>query len=229
MPVYQIPDEQFIFPHPSLANPDGLIGIGSDLHPKRLLLAYQNGIFPWNNAGEQIHWWCITPRLILYPEKIRISKSMRSCLNDSKYSYSFDKDFLQVMLSCKTITRPNQSGSWIHQRLVEAFLELHQHGFAHSVEVWEDDQLIGGLYGLAIGKMFCGESMFAKKPNASKYALIKLTKYLVRKEFHFIDCQQDTNHLRSLGAELISGEAFFHLLSENKKHPIRRENWMNEN
>jgi leucyl/phenylalanyl-tRNA--protein transferase len=225
--VYQIPDEQLIFPHPSEANPDGLLGIGADLNPARLLLAYQNGIFPWYSAGEPIHWWCLTPRLILIPDEIKISKSMRSYLNGSKFQYSFDKEFLAVMLECKTVSRQNQNGSWIHQEVIEAFIELHRLGFAHSVEVWENENLVGGLYGLSIGKMFCGESMFAKKSNASKYALIQLTNVLIQKQFLFIDCQQDTMHLKTMGARLVNKEGFFKLLEENKKYPLQPENWNN--
>jgi leucyl/phenylalanyl-tRNA--protein transferase len=228
LPVYQIPDEHLIFPHPSQAEPDGLIGIGSDLNPDRLLLAYQNGIFPWYSAGEPILWWCLTPRLVLYPQKIKISKSMRSVLNGSRFHYTFDTDFLSVMLACKTISRHNQRGSWIHQDVLDAFLQLHNLGFAHSVEVWEGTELVGGLYGLAIGKMFCGESMFAKKSNASKYALIKLADFLMKKQFHFIDCQQDTPHLRSMGAELIEKDIFFSMLEENKKYTMHSEHWSNE-
>ncbi len=227
MPVYQIPDEQFIFPHPSQANPDGLIGIGADLHPQRLLLAYQNGIFPWYSAGEPVHWWCLTPRLVLFPSKIRISKSMKPYLKEGRFRYSFDTEFLSVMLNCKTVARKDQKGSWIHQDILEAFFALHQKGFAHSVEVWEDSELVGGLYGLAIGKMFCGESMFAKRPNASKVALIQLSKYLLEKGYHFIDCQQDTSHLRSMGAELIEKREFFLMLEENKEYPLHSENWKN--
>lgn len=225
MPVYQIPDEHFIFPHPSEANLDGLLGIGADLNPQRLLIAYQNGIFPWYSSGEPIQWWCLTPRLILYPQKIYISQSMKPYLKGSKFKYSFDKDFISVMLQCKTISRQDQKGSWIHQDVLDAFIELHRLGYAHSVEVWEEDELVGGLYGLAIGKMFCGESMFAKKSNASKFALIQLARFLVKKEFHFIDCQQDTPHLRSMGAEIIMKEAFFDMLEENKKYSIHSERW----
>lgn len=225
MPVYQIPDEHFIFPHPSLGDPSGLIGIGADLHPQRLLIAYQNGIFPWYSIGEPIHWWCLTPRLILYPQKIKISKSMKACLKSTKYKVSFDREFLNVMLQCKTVSRTDQNGSWIHQNVLDAFIELHRLGIAHSVEIWEDDELIGGLYGLAIGKMFCGESMFTKRPNASKLALIRLAAFLEKKDYLFIDCQQDTTHLRSMGAELVKKEIFFRMLEENKKNSIQSESW----
>lgn len=229
MPVYQIPDEQLIFPHPSEANPDGLLGIGADLRPERLILAYENGIFPWYSAGEPVHWWCLTPRLILIPNEIRISKSMKPYLNGSKFQYSFDTEFLSVMLACKTVSRQNQKGSWIHQEVIEAFAELHRLGIAHSVEVWEHEKLVGGLYGLSIGKMFCGESMFAKKANASKYALILLANYLTQKKYHFIDCQQETMHLKTMGAKSVNKEVFFSMLEKNKKYPVKPENWSNYN
>ncbi len=225
MPVYQIPDEHIIFPDPRDANPDGLLGIGGDLNPQRLILAYQNGIFPWYSAGEFIQWWCLIPRLILFPGKIKISRSMQSVLNHADFHYTLDQDFLSVMLHCKTIQRPNQSGSWIHQDILDAFLQLHQLGIAHSVEVWQKNVLVGGLYGLAIGKMFCGESMFARSNNASKFALIHLCKELIKKEFHFIDCQQDTPHLRSMGAEIYTKDDFFNMLEHNKKYPVLGEKW----
>ncbi|MBK9722414.1 MAG: leucyl/phenylalanyl-tRNA--protein transferase [Saprospiraceae bacterium] len=225
MPVYTIPENQFIFPHPALAQEDGLLGIGGDLQVERILLAYQNGIFPWYSAGEPILWWCITPRLVLYPENISISKSMHSYFNQSKFTLSFDKDFLSVILQCKTSEREGQGGSWIHQEIIDTFLELHAMGIAHSVEVWKDEYLVGGLYGLAIGKIFCGESMFSKTSNASKFALIHLAKFLQKKNFNFIDCQQDTPHLRTMGAELISKKRFFDCLEENKNQPILQEKW----
>lgn len=227
MPVYQIPDEHFLFPHPSLANADGLIGIGADLHPQRLLLAYQNGIFPWYSAGEPVHWWCLTPRLILFPSKIKIAKSMRPYLKEGRFQYSFDKEFISVMLNCKTVDRKEQKGSWIHQDILDAFMALHEQGFAHSVEVWENAELVGGLYGLALGKMFCGESMFAKKPNASKLALIQLSKFLLANGYNFIDCQQDTSHLRSMGAELVQKSEFFQMLEDNKAYPLNSQSWKN--
>lgn len=225
MPVFSIPEDPVIFPHPSQAEEDGLLGIGGDLSINRLLLAYQNGIFPWYAAGEAIHWWCLTPRLILYPEKIKVSKSMNSYLKSSRFQISFDKDFLSVMLQCKTAQRKGQNGSWIHKEIIEAFLDLHYHGLAHSVEVWQDSNLVGGLYGLSIGKMFCGESMFAITPNASKLALIHLASLLKKMDYHFIDCQQDTPHLRTMGAEIVEKDVFFRLLENNRDFPILSETW----
>ena len=228
MPVYGLPADSLIFPHPSDAEPDGLLAVGGDLSTDRLLLAYQNGIFPWNAAGEPILWWCITPRLVLKPEQVRITKSMRSYFNQQRYACTFDRDFLSVMLQCKTIDRRDQKGSWIHQELVTSFVKLHRMGIAHSVEVWDQDELIGGLYGLAIGKMFCGESMFARKPNASKFGLISLCALLRSKGFEWIDCQQDTSHLRSMGARLMERERFFEWLEENKQYPIETQSWLEE-
>jgi leucyl/phenylalanyl-tRNA---protein transferase len=225
LPVYQIPDEHLIFPYPWNANSDGLLGIGGDLQPQRLILAYENGIFPWYSAGEPIQWWCLTPRLVLFPEQLRISKSMKSVLKHSGFSFTMDRDFLTVMLQCKTINREKQTGSWIHQDIMDAFLKLHQMGIAHSVAVWQKNELVGGLYGLAIGKMFCGESMFAKTSNASKYALIQLCSELINRKFNFIDCQQDTAHLRTMGAQLIEKERFYKMLEENKNYPVLKESW----
>jgi leucyl/phenylalanyl-tRNA--protein transferase len=225
VPVYQIPDEQIIFPHPSKANSDGLLGIGGKLEPERILLAYQNGIFPWYSFDEPVMWWCLTPRLILFPEKIHLSKSMNRYIQQNNFHFSFDTHFESVMLQCKTINRKDQNGSWIHEDVLNAFIKLHQMGIAHSIEIWEENELIGGTYGLAIGKMFCGESMFSKKSNASKFALIQLSRFLISQNFDFIDCQQDTPHLRSMGAELISKKIFFEMLEKNKEFPLKFENW----
>ncbi|MBK9716884.1 MAG: leucyl/phenylalanyl-tRNA--protein transferase [Saprospiraceae bacterium] len=225
MPVFHIPEDEIIFPHPSQAEPDGLLGIGGDLKISRLLLAYQNGIFPWYSEGEPIMWWCLTPRLILRPQQVVISKSMRSLLRRSFFRVSFDTHFKDVMIACQNISREGQEGTWIHANLISAFCELHEKGLAHSVEVWHNEELVGGLYGLAIGKMFCGESMFAKISNASKFGLICLSQLLVQKGFELIDCQQETPHLKSMGAELMNAEDFFNFLETNKTYKIQPVKW----
>lgn len=225
MPIYQIPKEKIIFPHPSLATRQGLLGIGGDLNIERILLAYSNGIFPWNNEGEEIMWWCLTPRLVLYPEKIKISKSLKAVLNSNNYRISYDQAFEQVIEECSSITRKSQEGTWIHTDLKIAFKLLHKEGIAHSVEIWKEDKLIGGLYGLGIGKMFCGESMFTKEPNMSKLALYHLCQKLISLQYELIDCQQDTEHLRSMGAELMNKKKFFEFLNENGEFPIQKEIW----
>ncbi len=225
MPVFKLPDHEIVFPHPSLAEPSGILAIGGDLSPDRILLAYQNGIFPWYDHGEEIAWWCLTPRLMLIPSKINISKSMRSLINRSAFCVSFDRCFLDVMQACRSIRRKGQRGSWIHYDILEAFLKLHELGLAHSVEVWQAGKLVGGLYGLAMGRMFCGESMFAEVSNASKYGLIRLCELLQEKNFERIDCQQDTDHLKSMGAELFAKEEFLQYLEKNKEFPLVQESW----
>ena len=167
--AYYLPPEVEFFPHPLLAGEEGFLAMGSSLTPERLLLAYTFGIFPWSNAGEPLCWFFTDPRCILYPDQLRITKSMRPYLNGDRFSWSIDRDFRAVIASCKSTIRKGQGGTWIHQELEEAFVALHEAGHAHSVEVWEGDELVGGLYGLAIGKIFFGESMFAKVSNCLLY------------------------------------------------------------
>jgi len=225
MPVFKIPDNKIIFPHPTFANRDGLLGIGGDLSEQRLILAYQNGIFPWNNEGEPISWYCPVPRLVLYPSEIKISKSMEVLLRRNKFQFTVDQNLKEVIALCGQVNRNGQNGTWIYEELEKSFLSLHLAGFAHSIEVWKEDNLVGGLYGLALGKMFCGESMFSLVSDASKFALIVLCKILKENAFELIDCQQDTNHLRSMGADLMEAEEFFSFLENNKLHPQIKEFW----
>ncbi|MEP7194983.1 MAG: leucyl/phenylalanyl-tRNA--protein transferase [Saprospiraceae bacterium] len=225
MPVYKIQEDNIVFPHPSLANADGLLGIGGDLSPERLLLAYENGIFPWNNEGEEILWWCLTPRLILRPDKIKISKSLRQLIKNQKLKITFDQSFKEVISNCSLIQRKDQDSSWIHSDYISAFIKLFECGIAHSVEVWKSDKLCGGLYGLLIGNMFCGESMFSNESNMSKIALVQLCSKLKEKNIEIIDCQQETEHLKSLGAELMEKEAFFKFLEKNKNTPQKYQRW----
>ena len=207
-------DDSLTFPNPSLANEDGILAIGGDLSTERLLLAYQNGIFPWFEEGDIIIWWSPNPRMILYPKKIKISKSMKKIIRDNKYTITFDKDFSSVIDNCKTIFRPEQGDTWITNTMREAYIKLHNKGIAHSVEIWEGDELVGGLYGINIGKVFCGESMFSKKSNTSKLAFITLAKKLDEENYKMIDCQMYTNHLASLGAEEIERDVFLSELKE---------------
>lgn len=225
MPVFSIPKDEIIFPHPSLANEEGLLGIGGDLTPERLLLAYRNGIFPWYNVNEPIMWWCLTPRLVLYPEQIIISKSMKQLMHRHEYRITVDQCFEKVMSHCRSVKREGQKGSWIHYDILEAYSRMHELGIAHSVEVWHDDNLVGGLYGLAIGKMFCGESMFAEVSNASKLALIHLCQLLPQKGITLIDCQQETQHLKSMGAVVLSADDFFSFLEKNKNEELGMGKW----
>ncbi len=214
MPVFSL-DDELIFPHPALRDPDGLLAVGGDLSPDRLLLAYRWGIFPWYHEGQPLLWWWLAPRLMLRPYEIHISHSLQSILRKEIFHITFNTAFAEVMKNCSEIKRMNQDGTWITDDMLEAYLELHQEGYAHSVEVWQDDELVGGLYGIGYGKIFTGESMFAKKSNASKVAFVHLARHLSAKRFEWIDCQQDTTHLRSLGADLIPEDQFLDVLRDN--------------
>lgn len=208
MPIFQL-DEELIFPHPKLAE-DGILAVGGDLSPQRLLLAYQNGIFPWYNKGEPIIWHAPDPRFVLFPEKFRISKSLRLLINKNKYRCSFNENFEKVILNCKNITRKNQAGTWITEDMKKAYINLHKLGYAFSIEVYNlKNKLVGGLYGIKLGKVFFGESMFSKESNTSKIALLFLIK---NADLKLIDAQVHTNHLESLGAEHIPLDDFLLLL-----------------
>ncbi len=224
--MYLLSDE-LVFPDPKYADEDGLLAIGGDLSVQRLLLAYQYGIFPWFNEGEPIIWWSPDPRFILYPEKLKVSKSMRSLFRKVPFSVTFDKDFQQVISQCKTIKRKGQEGggTWITQDVQQAYIELHKLGIAHSVEVWQKDELVGGLYGVSLGKCFFGESMFTKVSNASKYGFITLVQKLKSLNFTLVDCQIHTDHLESLGAEFMSRSDFMQVMLNNQKLPTLKGNW----
>jgi leucyl/phenylalanyl-tRNA--protein transferase len=201
-------DERMLFPDPGLAEPDGLLAIGGDLSAERLLLAYQNGIFPWYSEDEPILWYSPHERFVLYPEELKISKSMRQVLRSNKLTVTWDQCFDRVITACSTVERIGQGGTWITADMTAAYIRLHDIGYAHSVEVWQEDNLVGGLYGVQIGKVFCGESMFSIVSNASKTALI----YLCSKGYRLIDCQVYTEHLESMGARLISREEYMAVL-----------------
>ena len=212
MPVFRLTDE-LIFPHPSLANKDGLLAAYGDLSPQRLLLAYCNGIFPWYSEGDPILWWSPDPRFILYPKDIRISHSMRKILKKNLFKITYDTCFRDVITNCANI-RKDTTGTWITDEMIEAYYRLHKLNFAHSVEAWYEDKLVGGLYGLIIGKCFFGESMFSLMSNASKAAFIILCEQLKKDGFLFIDCQVYTKHLESLGAVMISRDEYLKLLKQ---------------
>nr|WP_240924907.1 leucyl/phenylalanyl-tRNA--protein transferase [Leeuwenhoekiella sp. ZYFB001] len=188
--------------------------MGADLSPARLIDAYSQGIFPWYNDGQPVLWWSPDPRMVLKPEEVHISKSMRKVLRDAKFKVTYSTHFLDVILNCKRIKRDDQDGTWITNDMVEAYLNLHKLGYAESVEVWQDEVLVGGLYGVNLKEkqVFCGESMFAKASNASKVALISLAQKLARQDYKLIDCQVYTTHLESLGAREITREAFLSYL-----------------
>lgn len=229
MPIYWLSDHDISFPNPSLANEDGILAVGGDLSTSRLLLAYQLGIFPWFNPGDPILWWCPDPRFVLFPEDLKVSKSMRPYFNQKKFDLTYDHDFRGVITACQQQKRKGQSGgTWITEEMIDAYCELNTLGYAHSIEVWKDEELVGGLYGLALGKCFFGESMFAKASNASKFGFISLVRMLEEKGFWLIDCQQRTSHLESLGASAIPRKDFLEILQKNQNEPTLTESWKNQ-
>jgi leucyl/phenylalanyl-tRNA--protein transferase len=214
MAVYQLPDDEIVFPHPSLADSNGLLAVGGDLSAGRLILAYSNGIFPWYAQGEPILWWSPDPRAVLYPGKFKRNKSLRRLVSSNRFEVTFDKDFVSVINECGKIDRKGQEGTWITGEMIQAYTRLHHLGLAHSVETWEKGELAGGLYGILLGKVFFGESMFHKKSNASKVAFWHLINRLIALDVKIIDVQQDTPHLRSMGAELIPRREFLMLVEK---------------
>lgn len=205
-------DERLLFPDPALAEEDGLLAVGGDLSVERLLLAYRNGIFPWFSEDDPILWYSPHERFVLFPGQLQVSKSMRKVLRSDTFKVTFDKAFEQVIENCSAVPREGQNGTWITADMKAAYIKLHEIGVAHSVEVWQDNTLVGGLYGVHAGKVFCGESMFSKVSNASKTALIWLcynTKYAL------IDCQVYTEHLESLGARMIPRREYIGILHNN--------------
>ncbi|MEJ7740601.1 MAG: leucyl/phenylalanyl-tRNA--protein transferase [Chitinophagaceae bacterium] len=212
MPIFDLDDEPD-FPPVHLAEPDGLLAIGGDLSQARLLSAYRSGIFPWYESSD-ILWWCPDPRFILFPKELNVSKSMRSLLNKNAFTFTIDGDFEQVINHCQTITRTAQSGTWITEAVKQAYTLLHTSGYAHSAEAWQNNELVGGLYGVRLGKVFFGESMFSRTSNASKYAFIKFVMQLQQEGIELIDCQVYTPHLESLGARMIARARFISLLNK---------------
>lgn len=205
-------NHRLLFPDVEKADDDGLLAVGGDLSPERLLLAYKNGIFPWFNEDSMILWWSPDPRMVLFPNKIKISKSMAQVIKSNKFRITWNTQFEEVVNACSAIKRKGQAGTWITPEMKSAYLKLHQMGIAKSIEVWENDNLVGGLYGIDLGNVFCGESMFSRKSNASKFAFISLAKELQQKEYKLIDCQVYTAHLESLGAEEIPRKRFIKIL-----------------
>ncbi|MCX7896468.1 MAG: leucyl/phenylalanyl-tRNA--protein transferase [Rhodocyclaceae bacterium] len=213
--IPRLPPEP-LFPPPSsaLSDPNGLLAVGGDLSPRRLLAAYRQGIFPWYAPGDPILWWCPDPRMVLIPKEFKISRSLAKTLRNAVYTVTLDADFAAVIHACATTPRSGQQGTWITREMESAYLRLHELGHAHSVEVWRENRLIGGLYGVAIGKAFFGESMFSLARDASKIALAHLVRYLDNQGYGMIDCQMQTAHLASLGARPIAREEFLALLSK---------------
>lgn len=224
MPIFQLSDD-LLFPPIHLAEDDGLLAIGGDLSPNRLLLAYSQGIFPWFSEGDPILWWAPHPRFVLYPASLKVSKSMRQVMRRDTFRVSYDKAFREVIHACSRIPREGQDGTWITEEMLAAYCELHRLGHAHSVEVWQGDQLVGGLYGISIGRCFFGESMFTHVSNASKAGFITLVRKLASLQFELIDCQMHSQHLESLGAQHISRELFQSTLSKSLQSDSIIGNW----
>ena len=208
--IPQINKHSLKFPHPSSANEDGIVAWGGDLTPSRLIRAYQNGIFPWYAKDEAILWWSPSPRLIMELDDFKLSRSLKK--NIKKFEYKFDSNFSEVIRKCGTTPRRDQDGTWIQPDIIEAFEELYGMGIVHSIESYQDGNLVGGLYGLSIGKVFCGESMFAHENDASKAAYTVLIRHLKKWGYDFIDCQVPTEHLKSLGAKEVNREYFLERL-----------------
>ena len=213
MPVFRLDKDKVEFPHPTLARQDGLLAVGGDLSVARLLLAYSHGIFPWYNPGEEILWWCPRERFVIFPGEIHISHSMKKYMKKHMFRVAINRDFADTMHRCR-MKREFDEGTWISDEMEEAYLRLHKEGYAVSVEVYEDESLAGGLYGVSIGRCFFGESMFSDKEKGSKTALIAFAQFLEQQEFLFIDCQFHTEHLERMGGRYISWEAYDRMLQE---------------
>lgn len=204
--------KELYFPPVDEASPDGVLAVGGDLSTERLLLAYNSGIFPWFDEDEPILWWSPPERMVLFFEDLKVSKSMRNILNQKKFRVTFNTAFKEVITNCKKIARKDQPGTWITDDMIEAYCKLNDEGIAKSVEVWENDELVGGLYGVDLGHIFCGESMFSKVSNASKVGFIHLAKHLEQNNYRILDCQVYNDHLASLGCMEIDRDDFMLVL-----------------
>jgi len=227
MPVFRL-TEELVFPPTYLAERDGLLAVGGDLSAERLLLAYRAGIFPWYTEKTPILWWSPDPRLVLFPAELKISNSLRRILKKSVFAVTFDRAFLEVIRGCGDARRAADDGTWIVPEMVEAYHRLHRLGYAHSVESWYAGELVGGLYGVALGRVFYGESMFTRKSDASKVALVHLVDFLRRHGFDLIDCQVTTAHLQSMGAREIPRRKFLQLLAASIGGTMHGESWEGE-
>ncbi len=213
MPVFKLTRE-LVFPKPEFSEDDGLLAVGGDLSLPRLILAYRNGIFPWYDDGQPILWWCPKPRFILIPKEVKISKSMKKIIRKGEFKVTFNNDFEGVIGNCKFTREANGEGTWITDEMKNAYINLFKFGYAMSVETYLNDELVGGLYGVKVGKCFFGESMFSKVSNSSKIALIKLAEKLNEEKFIFIDCQMHTEHLESMGGKFVEWNVFKDLLNK---------------
>jgi len=226
MPIYRLTDE-IVFPPPDHAEPDGLLAVGGDLSAERLLLAYRLGIFPWYSDGQPVLWWSPDPRIILEPGEFHISRRLGHTIKKGIFKVTFDRAFAKVIQACAASPRKGQHGTWITTEMMEAYICLHQMGFAHSAESWLDGELVGGIYGISLGRCFFGESMFFSQTNASKVALATLVQQLITWDFHMIDAQVTSEHLIRLGAKEIPRHIFLKRLQAALRHPTQKGSWDN--
>ncbi|MCW8397666.1 leucyl/phenylalanyl-tRNA--protein transferase [Legionella sp. PATHC038] len=216
-------NEIYSFPNPETSDDQGLLFIGGDLSPQRILQAYRQGVFPWYEPGTPILWWSPNPRLILIPTEFKVSHSLQKSIK-KPFGFTVDTVFREVMMACATCSG-RKNNTWITREMIEAYTQLHTMGYAHSFEIWNKNELVGGLYGLSLGRVFFGESMFHKLTDASKIAFYYLCKTMAKWNFDFIDCQIPTNHLQSLGAKIIERKEFLHLLRQSLEHPTKQGSW----
>lgn len=227
MPIFRLTD-QIQFPHPQYAEENGLLAIGGDLRPERLLSAYSQGIFPWFSIGDPILWWFTSPRLVIFPEEFRVPRRVTRYAKNASLAITRDQAFARVISECAAVRTEHRTETWISPEMQAAYTTLHQLGFAHSVECWQDGLLVGGLYGIALDRVFFGESMFSRIKCASQFALIALVEYLKSRNCQMIDCQMTTNHLLRFGAREISGREFRRHLKENINTIIPYDHWHDE-
>ena len=226
MPVFQL-TEQIIFPPPDLAEPNGLLAIGGDLLPARLIEGYRQGIFPWYSEGDPILWWFTSPRLVLFPEEFRISGRLKRYRRTSAMNCTINKAFEEVISACAETRKKKEEETWITGEMTAAYTALHRLGYAHSVECWDGTSLVGGLYGIALGRVFFGESMFSKASNSSKFAMMHLVSFLSMNHYRLVDCQMTTSHLVSMGAREIDGSHFRQLLEQHIQSMNPDSGWNN--
>jgi leucyl/phenylalanyl-tRNA--protein transferase len=227
MPVYRLPEE-YIFPPPDHAEDDGLLAVGGDLSERRLLLAYASGIFPWYSEGSPLLWWSPDPRLVLIPDELKISRSLSQKIKKNVYTVTMDTAFDSIINNCATVQRRNSNGTWITDDMMAAYSELHNSGFAHSIEAWYEGELAGGLYGISLGAAFFGESMFAVRSDASKVAFVQLVQQLRKWQFTLVDCQITTTHLVRFGAREIPRSDFLHRLRRALEKPTKKGKWKSD-
>lgn len=227
MPIFRL-SEQYAFPHPELADESGLLAVGGDLSPERLLTAYRSGIFPWYGPGDPLLWWFISPRLVIFIDEFHIPRRVARYMRSSHITTTHDQAFAEVIRNCESVRSEIGERTWINPDMQAAYTTLHSLGYAHSVECWQDDQLVGGLYGVALGQVFFGESMFSRERGASQFALIGLVEILRSKNYQLIDCQMTTNHLIRFGAREIEGREFLRQLQHLITDTQPQKPWIHE-